>query len=165
MNARPKIEIGLTTSDKILEIVGWISVIFIWALTILKYPSLPESIPTHFNASGQVDDYGGRGTILFLPVLGTILFGGLTILNKYPHIFNYPVPVTEENAERQYRNAIRLIRYIKLILVLTFLAIEFMTIQTAAGKSTGLATWFLPAMLVVLFVPIAFFIFKAVKLK
>ena len=165
MNDRPRIGIGLTTGDKILEIAGWVLVIFIWAMTILKYPSLPESIPMHFNASGQVDGYGGRGTILLLPVLSAILFGGLTILNKYPHIFNYPVPVTDENAERQYRYATRLIRYIKLILVLIFLCIEFQTIQTASGKSAGLWHWFLPVTMVLVFVPIVFFIFKAVRSK
>src|SRR5512135_219814 len=161
MNERPKIEIGRTNTDDILEILGWASLIFMWALTILKYTSLPESIPTHFDVSGKVDSYGSRSTILFLPVLSTILFAGMTILNKYPHIFNYPVPITKENAERQYRNATRLIRYIKLILVVTFLSIEYMTIQTATGNSSGLATWFLPVMLVLVFAPIAIFIYNA----
>jgi uncharacterized membrane protein len=165
MNEKPKITLRLTSLDSALEIIGWIFIIQIWLLTLLKYPSLPETIPTHFNAAGKADDMGTRKTILMLPIISTILFAGLTVLNKYPYIFNYPVPITEENAERQYHNATRLLRFLKLALVIIFFGIEFMTIQTALGKSAGLSGWFLPVSLGVVFVPVAYFIIQAVKSK
>jgi uncharacterized membrane protein len=165
MEERPKIVIELTSFDKALEIIGWILIILIWILTIYKYPALPETVPTHFNISGKVDDNGARRTVLILPIVSTILFAGLTILNKYPNIFNYPVPITEENAERLYRIATRLMRYLKLVLVLTFFGIEFMTIQTALGKSAGLTDWFLPVCLGSVFIPVIYTIFQLLKYK
>ncbi len=165
MEQRPRINIELTFWDKALEIAGWVFIIFIWTLTIVKYPLLPGTIPTHFNASGSVDNTGGKTMIFLLPAIGTVLFAGLTLLNRYPHMFNYPVPITEENAERQYRIATRLMRYLKIMLVVIFSAIEFQTIRTALGKSAGLWAWFLPATIGMVFLMIALVVSKAVKSK
>lgn len=46
-----------------------------------------------------------------LPVTSAILFPGMSLVNRAPHIFNYPVRITSENALIQYTNAPRLIRY------------------------------------------------------
>ena len=40
MNKRPRIKLQLNQTDKILEIVGWISVVGIWALPLINYSIL-----------------------------------------------------------------------------------------------------------------------------
>ena len=131
MNKRPKIKIELTTTDKVLEILGWASVLAIWVLTITNYTNLPDTIPIHYNSAGQADGFGEKGNILILPLMATVLFSGLTILNRFPHIFNYPVNITTDNALRQYTHATRLIRYLKLIIVVIFGIILARAIRTA----------------------------------
>jgi hypothetical protein len=42
----------------------------------------------------------------------------MTVLNRFPHIFNYTTTITEENALREYTRATRLVRYLKLTMVL-----------------------------------------------
>ncbi len=163
MEERPKIKLQFTYSDLFLEVLGGFTLALIWILTILNYAHLPESIPTHFNASGQVDDYGNKGSILLLPAIGTLIFAGITFLVRIPHIFNYPVTITEENAERQYRNAARLMRYMKFIVVFTFLIIQFRTIETAEGVAEGLGRWFLPLAVGITFIPLALYIVHAVR--
>lgn len=162
---RPRIRPELTALDKTLETIGWLTVLTQWLLLIFNYQTLPDTVPVHFNASGQADDWGNKATIFFLPVLGAVLFSGMTILNKHPYIFNFPVAITEQNAERQYSIATRLIRYLKFVIVLTFLIIEFQIFQTAWGNSEGLGIGFLPFMLILIFVPIIFFIFKSIKIR
>jgi uncharacterized membrane protein len=163
MQERPKIKLEFTYSDLVLEVLGWFTIALLWILTILNYTSLPESIPTHFNASGQVDDYGNKGSILLLPAVGTIIFAVILLLTRIPHIFNYPVTITEENAERQYRNAARMMRYMKFVVVFTFLIIQYRTIETAEGIAKGLGIWFMPVALGITFVPLALFIGRAVR--
>lgn len=163
MEERPKIKIEFTYTDMFLEVLGWFTLTLLWILTVLNYTSLPESIPTHFNGSGQVDDYGNKGSILFLPAIGTLIFAGITFLTRMPYIFNYPVAITEENAERQYRNAARMMRYMKFIVVFTFLIIQFRTIETAEGIAEGLGRWFLPVAVGITAIPLALFIVYAVK--
>ena len=165
MEERPKIKLELTKADKILEIVGWLLIIVIWGFTITNYSNLPETIPTHFNGAGQTDGFGGKATILTLPLIATILFIGLTLLNKFPHVFNYPINITQDNAFKQYTNATRLIRYLKIIIVFIFGLIAFKTFQNANGEADGLGVWFLPLTMGLIFIPLIYFVSKSFKTK
>ena len=155
---RPKIKPNLTTTDKVIEFFGWIALIGIWTLTLTNYSTLPETISIHYNGTGEADGFGNKGNILTLPIISTILFIGLTILNKYPHVFNYPSTVTEENALQQYTNATRLIRFLKWAIVMIFGLIVFQTIQNVNGNADGLGIWFLPLTLGLIFIPIIYYL-------
>lgn len=163
MNERPRIKIEATSTDKILEIIGLVLLIAFWCLTIINYAKLPEIIPTHYNGMGEADGFGGKGNILILPIIATILFIGLTKLNKYPHIFNYPTKITQENALEQYTNATRMMRILKLVIVVIFGLIAFQTIRFANGQADGLGKWFLPMTMGLIFVPLIYFVIKSFK--
>lgn len=165
MEARPKYKIELTATDKIFEIIGWFLVGGIWVLTLINYSNLPDIIPIHFNALGQADDFGNKAIILVLPLIATVLFVGLTILNNFPHIFNYPIDITKDNALKQYTNATKLIRYLKLVVVFMFGIIVFKIIQNANGQADGLGVWFLPLILGLIFIPLTYFLVKSFKIR
>ena len=160
---RPKITPIPTSTDKLVEALGWLILLALWGWTITHYSSLPETIPTHFNAAGEADGFGSKVSIFALPVIATLLFIGLTVLNRYPQSFNYPTTITQDNAFRQYTLATRMLRYLKLVLVIVFGGIEFMTIQNATGKAAGLGAWFLPLTLVLVFFPLIYFLIKSVQ--
>ena len=160
---RPKITPIPTSTDKLVEALGWLILLALWGWTITHYSSLPETIPTHFNAAGEADGFGSKVSLIALPVIATLLFIGLTLLNRYPHIFNYPTAITQDNALKQYTLATRMLRYLKLVLVVVFGGIEFMTIQYATGKAAGLGAWFLPLTLVLVFLPLIYFVVKSFK--
>ena len=165
MNNRPKIKPILTTTDKAIELVGWIALIGIWVLTLVNYSSLPETIPIHFNGAGKADGFGNKENILSLPIVSTILFIGMTVLNKYPYVFNYPSAITKENALQNYTNATRMIRFLKLIIVIVFGLIVFKIIDNVKGNADGLGTWFLPLILGLIFIPTAYYLMKALRFK
>ncbi len=165
MEKRPKPEIELTQLDWVIEVLAWFTIIALWVLTLVNYKHLPDSVPTHFDASGHVDSYGSRWTILLLPIISSILFLGLSILNKFPHVFNYPTAITPQNAQQQYTIASRLIRYLRFALTLIFTLIAYKTLQTIDGKSNGLGVLFLPLTLALIFIPLVFFIVKMFKAK
>ncbi len=135
---RPKTTPIPTSTDKLVEALGWLILLVLWGWTINHYSALPETIPTHFNAAGEADGFGSKASIIGLPVIASLLFIGLTVLNRYPQSFNYPTTITKDNALRQYTLATRMLRYLKLVLVLVFGGIEVMTIQNATGKGAGL---------------------------
>ena len=162
-NQRPKLKLNLTTSDKIIELLGWLALIGIWMLTLFNYSSLPDIIPTHYNGAGEADGFGNKLNILTLPVIASILFIGMTILNKYPHSFNYLGPITEENAHQYYTNSTRLIRFLKLIIVIIFGAIVFKTIHNVYGNTDALGVWFLPITLGLIFIPIMYYLAKSIQ--
>lgn len=159
MNNRPKIELELTLFDKALEILGWISVLVIWILVITNYITLPDSIPIHYNSMGVADRFGGKENILTLPIVATVLFIGLTMLNQFPHLFNYPTPITEDNALRQYIYATRLLRYLKFIILVIFGAITWQTISNVHN----IGIWFLPTTVALMLIPFIYFLIKSLN--
>ena len=162
---RPKIKLIPTTRDKLVEILGLLILIALWGYTISHFSNLPETIPTHYNAAGEADDFGGKTSIIRLPIIATLLFIGITVLNQYPHIFNYPTTITQDNALRIYTLATRMLRYLKLVFVTIFGGITFKTIQTASGESSGLGGWFLPLTAGLIFIPLIYFVIKSVQGK
>lgn len=144
METRPKIKLPLSPFDKILEITGKCVIMLLWILSIVAFFKMPDTVPTHFNASGQADNFGNKGTIFILPVIATIIFMGLTALNRYPHVFNYMTTITEENALHQYTIATRMLRVLKLMIVILFTAIVLLTYLNAIHAIEGLSKGFLP---------------------
>jgi len=99
-------------------------------MPVYFYRDLPAEIPTHFNALGEVDSYGSREMIWLLPGVGLLICLGLTMLNKYPHRFNYLAKVNESNATRLYTTGTRIIRLAKVVIVLLFAFLSFKIIET-----------------------------------
>ena len=160
---RPSVKIELTLWDKSLEILGWFILILFWILTVLNYSNAPVTIPTHFDFTGKPDGLGDKSSIFILPGICSVLFIGMTILNRFPHVFNYPTKITNQNAERQYTIATKLIRYLKLIVVFTFSTIGLMTSLTANNILSGLGIWFLPLFMGLVFLPLIYSIIKLFK--
>jgi uncharacterized membrane protein len=147
--SRPQIQIMLSSGDRVIEWISLSLLVLLWMWVFYHYKSLPDSIPVHFNAAGQADDYGHKNIIFLIPGIATILFAAMIIANKYPHHFNYPRKITEENALQQYSLATRFMRYLKLMVVLTFFTITALTTQTATGNTNGLSPWFLATILLI----------------
>ncbi len=146
-----------------MELISIFVLICIWIYTLLNYATLPETIPTHFNAVGEPNGFGKRSSIFILPVLSFILGVGMLYLSRYPHLYNYIQEITEENALYQYTQASRMIRILNLVITLIFAAVIFKINQNAHGHEDGLGGWFLPMVLIVTFVPIAYYLIKSMK--
>lgn len=147
---RPKLKIELEPFDWIVEGIGIVALLGLVALPFLYYDDLPDTIPHHYDIDGNVDRYGGKGMIWFLPVLGLVMYIGMAVLNRFPHIFNYPGKITNENTLRQYTLATRLVRGINTIVVSFFLYISYQIIQSSLEAGRGFGSW--PAILFVLLI-------------
>lgn len=161
MKVRSNIKLKLSTTDIIIEIIGWMVVVGIWVLTFINYEKLPEQIPIHYDSAGKVDGFGDKNQLLILPIVATLFFIALTILNKFPRIFDYFIPITQQNAFFQYSKATRLIRLVKLLFVVIFGLIVFMTIQIAKGTAGGFGIWFLPLTIGLFFILIMYYYLKS----
>lgn len=164
MEEKPKLKLTLTTVDKTFEVVGWLLVIALWSLVAFSYADLPENVPTHYNGAGRADGYGEKASILTLPILASILYLGLTIFNKFPHLFIYPTHITKDNVFKQYTNATRLLRYLKLTVVFILGIIVCKSIENASKATEGLGIWFMPICAALIFVPATYFVVKSYKM-
>lgn len=164
MEKRPGISIKLTPIDYFIEIIGVIGIICLVFLPVYFLKDLPNQIPKHFNALGQVDSYGPRGTIWLLPAVGLILYLGLTVLNKFPFAFSYPTKVTDENAKELYTLGTRTVRLLKVVVVLLFAFLNYKTITIALNKATEIGKYFLPIFLIMLGIILGSMIYKMINL-
>lgn len=162
---RPKIKIHLDPIDKMIESIGLVALAVLVLLPIFNFNVLPDTLPTHFNAAGTADGFGDKNSIWVLPILGLVLYLGMGLLNRYPQIFNYPVKITPENAEGQYRLATRMMRIIKIIIVIAFAYIVHASIRNALDLNNGLGGYFLPIFLLSIFGTITYFIIKIIRNK
>ncbi len=162
-NPRPKLTIEPTGFDRTLEALAVAGIISLWVVVLLKYSTLPERIPTHFNFKNEVDGYGSKDSILLLPIIGSAIYILLSVINKFPHFFNYPTPITEENALRQYQLATRLIRLLKTGIALTFLGIIFMTFEAIDGQSSFSGYLIFPMLIAFVFAPIIWYFIRAFR--
>ena len=160
---RPKIKIPLTITDKIIEVMGLLVLIGFWIFTLFHYNQLPDIIPTHFGAEGKPDGYGEKYTILFLPIIGSLLYIALTILARFPHKMNYTATITEANAEKQYTIMTQMLRVLKVMMLLVFFVLDYKTIQIALGLPDLFGRWFLLLLFALVFVPIFYFLIQSSK--
>ena len=160
----PTIRVRFSAKDIVLEVASGIGIL-LGIIILTQYPDLPDTIPRHFGASGAPDAWGSKKSILVLPLVSIIMYIGLTILNRYPHIFNYPFEITEQNAVRQYEIARSLLCALKAEIVWVFTYIEWRTIQVASDQAVGLGPLFLPIFLVLVFGTIGLSIFRAYRAR
>lgn len=163
MEDRPHIILHLSQLDKRLEQASTFVLILMWLLFLYIFFTSPSIVPTHFNASGKVDDYGSKTTLFILPLIATIIYFGLTWLNKYPHIFNYPTTITNDNVERQYTIATRMLRMLKLSVLCVFTVLVLLSYLVAKGYTIGLGFWFLPLTLIGILAPVFISIYQSKK--
>src|SRR6185312_6110225 len=87
---RPVLNLPKTTAERMWDIVGGLFFIGSIIYLIIKWGSLPSEIPAHFNGAGEVDRYGSKFELLILPVIGLLLWLILDVIERKPHVHNYP---------------------------------------------------------------------------
>lgn len=105
---------------RLLRGLGMLGALAITAWILVAYPGLPETIPTHFDATGTADSWGSRTSILVLGGVMLALSAGLALLSTRPGAFNYPVTVTEHNAQAIHREGERMMVWTLLSLQLLY---------------------------------------------
>jgi uncharacterized membrane protein len=163
--ARPRIDIKWDGVDWTLEVIGAVGLLLIFGYAASNYHDLPDVIPSHFNASGVADGFSDKILLWILPLIALLLYAALSMVLRYPHVFNYTVEINEENAGRQYRNAVLMMRILKTVIVMTFGYLTYATIQNGLGRMDGLGSWFLPVFLTGTFGTIGVLVYRSFKLR
>lgn len=125
------------------------------------WPIIPERIPQKFDISGQPTRWGGRDGLWLLPGLALGVYAVQSVLQRMPHIYNYPVDLSEENAPRLYAIGVSLMIWMKLQGVVLFAVLSWRQIEVALGGTATLGAWFVPAFLVLNLGTIAFHLIRS----
>ena len=136
------------TTGGVTRLLRAVSVLAALAITVwllVAYPGLPATVPTHFDATGTADGWGPRSSVLVLGGIMLVLSVGIALLSARPRVLNYPVILTDHNAQAVYREGERLMVWTLLALQVLYLALASAVIL--GGSTTALFVIGLAALL------------------
>lgn len=164
MFERPKIDIPKTKMEWVADGLGYLSLAAMLVVLFMQWGALPEEIPAHFGANGEVDRWGSKWELLILPGIAIGLNFFLLIFEKFPQVHNYPERLNESNVVAFYTNSRQTINYIKNIINLLFAYLVYNSISIALSGADSLG-WPFYFILVLLFVVLGWKIVKSTKIK
>ena len=92
-----------TLWQRIAGILSPLILIGTLAFIALRWNSLPEQIPTHYDLAGNINGYGSRRTLLIMPLMGLAADLVVAITARFPRSWNAGVRITVLNKARVYR--------------------------------------------------------------
>ena len=146
--------------DWIIEIMCLTLLIGLTAYLIFHWGSIPDKIPAHYDWEGNIDRWGNKLDLIFLPMMSWFLYLLITGLQQVPLVWNTGVKITEENEERVYRTLKYMLETLKLIVVAD---LTYITVHSLMGKS--LSGWFTMIVLVAVFGDLIFWIVRLYQVK
>lgn len=91
-----------TNFQKILEVIGIVILVAYLIIFLVTFSALPDRTPAHYDFAGEVTRYGSKYEMLLMPILGLIMYVAITILQRYPTVWNVPIKVRPENENQVY---------------------------------------------------------------
>ena len=126
--------------SKILALAGLITHILVILWFFWMWGLIPDTVPSNYDLSGNVDAYGDKTDLLILSIallaINFAIFFGMGWLGNNPQKLNYPWEINESNREYQYWMASLFVNMLKLesiwLFTLISLNIAYSTINNGA---------------------------------
>ena len=162
---RPILKLPKTKFEKLWDYIGcgifMLSILYIF----IMWSEIPEEVPGHFNGAGEVDRWGTKIELFILPFIGVFLWILLSLLEKAPHMHNYPARLNENNVKAFYLNSRKTLNEIKNLCLIIFAVISFQMVRIAIGEIETIGWWLLPIVLIGTAIPIIKGIVATFKIK
>ncbi|WP_419880695.1 DUF1648 domain-containing protein [Peribacillus sp. B-H-3] len=161
---RPKLKLKKSSLETVLNIVSVISIMALAVYIVLIWNEIPHTIPIHFNANGDPDNHESKNVIWVFIALNIVIWSGFSLLERFPHKYHYSF-LTEDNTEKQYKNARCMLNCLKAEIVLFFSYESWEFIQFPLGKLERLSSGSVLLAVLIVFLTLIFFIVRSFKLK
>jgi uncharacterized membrane protein len=100
---------------------------------------LPARIPTHFDLAGNPNGWGSPSSLQIFAFAGVAIYLFITVVARFPSVFNYPVRVTESNRNRLQGMALDMIAWLKAELICLFTWIQWAIVEAARHSHNSLS--------------------------
>ena len=128
-----------TIPQKVLEILTLVLLLAQFLAPLLLWNRLPDPMPTHYNAAGEIDGWGGRGTVFVMAGFSLFVWLLLSVVNRLnPRSWNLPFTVPWGREVPVYSAVKTMLVALKMETVLLFAAQELV-------MALGARKWILPA--------------------
>ncbi|MFD2200439.1 hypothetical protein [Shivajiella indica] len=143
--------------DRIIEILGFSALIILWVMTYHFQQVGAELMPEGYDFFKNPSEYWASKMTYTIPIIATILYVGITAYNTKKKYTDYPISDDPKKAEKLSQINQKLWRWLKFMLILIFLLIEYFSFHSGSGFGTGIPNWFMVAFPLMLFGPVIYF--------
>jgi uncharacterized membrane protein len=155
-----KIKLKYTKFQVVAEIIAILILIGMIVYPIIMWGNMPDKIPMHYNAIGEINRWGSKYELFNLSFVGVFLYLMLTVVMFFPSSWNIPVTVTDKNRERVYGCIRSMVVLLKAEVMASFLYLTYNNIQ-----AQPLSTDYLQIVLTTIFGTLIFFIIRLIKVS
>lgn len=148
-----------TKLQLVLEIIGLLFLVGMIVFIYTHWDQIPQQVPMHYNARGEIDSWGSKYQIFILPIISILLYSFITVISFFPQIWNVPVQITDENKEAVYLSTKNLIIFVKVEILAIFFYLNYHTVT-----AQPLSITFLPIYMIIIFGTLIFFIVRTIRL-
>ncbi len=163
--ARPRLNLPLGKFEVFLEALAAAGLLAYIAIFLVSWQNLPDIVPTNFDLAGKATSWGSKNYLILFLALGLIIYAGMTIISRFPHIFNYTVAINKDNAPMQYVLARQMLAFIKLIIIAMFAYINYITYGAFQNPALNINAIIIPVFIIVLFGGLGIYIYFSFKFK
>lgn len=146
--------------DKLMNRLSLALLLGTAAFLIVYWHRIPEEVPMHFNAAGEIDRCGSKSGLIVLPVISWMSYGLLTVVEQILGSWNTVVKGAGENRAQIYILLAHLISTQKLL----FMAM-FACVTLCCALTLPLPVWFSPLILGLVFGDMAYWIVRLILAK
>ena len=137
----------------ITDALGLLTLLGVIAFVLLRWSSLPDRLPAHFAANGEISAWAGKSSLTLLLVLAPVMFAGMEVLSFFPQSWN--VPRRTPRALQATADAMAVLRLV-LALFLSYLAF-------CTATCRGIGAWVLPVTAVLLLGNLAYLLVNSFR--
>lgn len=129
--------------DWLIELVALAALLVPAWYLMQVWPNLPDSVPTHFNAAGVPDAFGGKSRLWWLMIVQAALWATLTAAQFIPvgYLNLVTIKVTAENRDHLRIVMRRGLGLMKAVVIVTFAVLSYGSVRLALGQTQGLPAW------------------------
>jgi uncharacterized membrane protein len=139
---------------ELLSLAALAALVFITINAFYGPHPLPGRIPTHFDLLGRANGWGSPRSLLFFLSFAVAMYLFLTVISRFPSMFNYPVKVTEGNRAQLQQLALSLLSWTKAEVLVFFVWMDFAMVQAARDPQRALTPYPIEMFIVIIFATI-----------
>lgn len=150
----------ITLSDRILELVAAAMAVSLLVLTAILYSQAPDTVPSHFNFSGEADGWSGKEVYWILAIVFVVMMAICASAAYNRKLVNLPIRLKEAVFYRQIGLISRMCRLMTLVSGLIWLAVLLAMSADLVGLPADVAISFIPMAVLLMIGVVLFYTLK-----
>lgn len=74
--------------DIVINICCLLMLVGVTVFLVISWKNIPNEIPMHYNFAGEIDRWGSKYEMIFLPIISWVMYILITVIEMFPNVWN-----------------------------------------------------------------------------